>query len=76
MSPLGVMAPEATAAAAAAMVGCCWVVMGVDGWVLAAGASSRTSLMDEPSEDGRETWRELLPRSDNDCQYNKPKKKR
>jgi hypothetical protein len=54
------------------MVGCCcWVVMGVDGWVLAAGASSRTSLMDEPSEDGRETWRELLPRSDNDCQYNK-----
>jgi hypothetical protein len=27
--------------------------------------------MDEPSEDGRETWRELLPRSDNDCQYKK-----
>lgn len=54
MSPLGVMAPDAKAAAAAAIG---WAVMGVDGCVvvLAASCSSRTSLMDEPREDGRET---------------------
>ena len=69
MSPLGVMAPDATAAAAAAM-GC--AVMGVDDWVLDGAlvdpaVSSRMSLMEEPRDEGRETWRELLPRSDNDC---------
>ena len=58
------MAPDATAAAAAA-TGCCWWIDVLVPPALDA-VSSRMSLAEEPSDDGRDTWRELLPRSDND----------
>ena len=59
------MAPEATAAAAAA-TGCADAVVGVDAGVVAAPSASRTSLIDDANDDGLDACLELLARSESD----------